>query len=157
MDTWNTEASEDAGIDEIDREIINILVDDARISYSDLGRKVGLSRPGAKERVLALQRKGIIERFTVEVPSKYIRKPLPVFFDISFEPSKLIEAAEHVARHSDIVTVYQMSARNSVHVHGFFANMEDVSRFVNGYLVEIDGLKEVSADFLLRRFKSDRV
>lgn len=158
MSAWTAEnRGDNSMIDDVDRKILNILGEDARTSYSDLAKEVGLSRPAIKERVDALQRKGIIERFTVEVPSKYIRKPLPVFFDIRFEPAHVLSAADKIADHPDIVTVYQMSARNSLHVHGFFANIEDVGTFVESFLVNIEGLTEVNTDFLLRRFKSDRV
>ncbi len=147
----------DDSLDATDRKILEYLNLNSRISYSELAPLVGLSRPGVTERVSSLQRRGVIERFTVVIPSDYIRKPLPAFFDIMFEPSKVKSAAEEIARHPDIVTVYQMSARNSLHVHGFFASINDVGEFVEGYLVDIEGMQEVKTDFLLRRFKSDRV
>ena len=37
------------GIDEKDNEIINILLNDARISYSAIGERIGLSRTAVKK------------------------------------------------------------------------------------------------------------
>lgn len=147
----------DRAIDATDRKILKILTDRGRISYSELASEVGLSRPGVTERVAVLQREGIIERFTIDVPFKYVRKQLPVFFDIRFEPSKVVAAGEKLSTHPDVVIVYQMSARNSLHVHGFFDSIEDVGDFVDQFLVNIPGLVEVNTDFLVKRFKSDRV
>ena len=48
------------GIDEKDNEIINLLLKDARMSYSDIGEKVGLSRTAVKNRVAVLEKNGII-------------------------------------------------------------------------------------------------
>lgn len=46
------------GIDEKDNEIINLLLKDARMSYSDIGEKVGLSRTAVKNRVAVLEKNG---------------------------------------------------------------------------------------------------
>ena len=43
------------GIDDIDRTIIKLLVDDARLSYSEIGKKVGLSRVAVKNRIKAIE------------------------------------------------------------------------------------------------------
>ena len=48
------------GIDKKDNEIINLLLKDARMTYSDIGEKVGLSRTAVKNRVALLEKKGII-------------------------------------------------------------------------------------------------
>jgi Lrp/AsnC family transcriptional regulator, leucine-responsive regulatory protein len=157
MKPVNDERDWDESLDAVDRRIIELFLENSRISYSDLAAEVGLSRPGVTERVASLQRRGVIERFTVDIPSDFIRKPLPAFFDIMFDPSSVKNAAETIAAHPDIVTFYQMSARNSLHVHGFFGSIEDVGRFVEEFLVKIEGMQQVSTDFLLRRFKSDRV
>lgn len=144
-------------LDEIDVRILRLLFEDGRMSYSELAKQVGISRPGVTERVAVLQRKGVIDKFTIEVPSMYVRKALPVFFDIRVSPERAVTAAQHVAEHRDIVTVYQMSSRGSLHVHGFFSDIGEVGRFVNEYLVQTPGVLEINTDFLLRRFKSERV
>ncbi|TIP31533.1 MAG: AsnC family transcriptional regulator, partial [Mesorhizobium sp.] len=45
-------------VDPIDRKILGVLVDDATISYAELGDRVGLSPPAAHERVKRLRRSG---------------------------------------------------------------------------------------------------
>ncbi len=143
-------------IDGVDRKIIEILIGNARISYSDLAKEVGLSRVRVKDRVVALQKKGIIEEFTIQVPARYLGKPLPVFFDIQVAPGYIEESAEKISKHNDIVIVYQMSGRNSLHTHGFFADIDEVSEFINNFLSSINGVKNIETEFLLRRFKAQR-
>lgn len=48
------------GIDEKDNEIINFLLMNARMSYSDIGEKIGLSRTAVKNRIATLEKNGII-------------------------------------------------------------------------------------------------
>ena len=51
------------GIDETDNRIINLLLEDGRMSYSDIAEKVGLSRTAVKARIAALERNGIIKGY----------------------------------------------------------------------------------------------
>ena len=55
-------------IDDIDLKLLELLIENSRISYAELARAVGLSRVGAKNRVNELKKKGIIEKFTILVP-----------------------------------------------------------------------------------------
>lgn len=143
-------------IDKTDRKIIDILIKDARVSYSQLAEEVGISRVRIKERVVELQNKGVIEKFTIQIPARFVGKPLPVFFNVGVRPKYIEKAALRITEHPDIVIVYQMSGPDALHIHGFFRDIEEVSHFVNGYLSEIDGITSVSAEFLLKRYKADR-
>ena len=101
-------------LDETDRKIIHYLSEDGRMSFSTLAKKVELSRVMVTRRVAELRKKGVIEKFTIIVPSKYIRKPLPVFFDIQCSPEHVTNAAEKLVAVEDIVIVNQMSGRNAL-------------------------------------------
>ncbi len=54
-------------LDDIAWMIIEILQDDARISYRELGQRVGLSAPAVTERVRRLERAGIITGYRAEI------------------------------------------------------------------------------------------
>ena len=52
------------GLDGLDREIVRLLIENARISYSDIGEEIGISRVAVKARIQALEQKGIIVGYT---------------------------------------------------------------------------------------------
>jgi DNA-binding Lrp family transcriptional regulator len=54
-------------MDSVDREIINILKNDARAGYIDIAKKIGLSEGAVRKRVKALNDTGIIRKFTIKV------------------------------------------------------------------------------------------
>ncbi|MDG4859451.1 Lrp/AsnC family transcriptional regulator [Streptomyces sp. T-3] len=54
-------------MDDIDRELLTLLQQDATQSYATLGKAVGLSAGAAHERVRKLRERGVIRRTTVEV------------------------------------------------------------------------------------------
>ena len=49
--------------DEIDRQIVGLLVEDARRSFNDIGDRVGLSAPAVKRRVDRLEEFGVIRGY----------------------------------------------------------------------------------------------
>ena len=55
---------EHPGVDQIDRQIIALLREDARRSFQDIGVHVSLSAPAVKRRVDRLRREGVIRGFT---------------------------------------------------------------------------------------------
>jgi len=58
---------EKRSMDDIDREILSLLVQDARTSFRDLGAAVGLSANAAADRVRRMRRDGVIAGFTAIV------------------------------------------------------------------------------------------
>ena len=54
-------------VDDFDRKLLGVLVEDATVSYAELGQRVGLSAPAVHERVKRLRRSGAIRRTSVLV------------------------------------------------------------------------------------------
>ncbi|QND53269.1 Lrp/AsnC family transcriptional regulator [Phyllobacterium sp. 628] len=69
-------------LDVIDRKILGVLVDDATVSYAELGDRVGLSPPAVHERVKRLRRSGCIRDTVALVDPKAVGKPLLAFVHV---------------------------------------------------------------------------
>ena len=55
------------GLDELDQKIVSLLIQNARMSYSEIGQQIGISRVAVKMRVQALEQKkrhyeGVLQR-----------------------------------------------------------------------------------------------
>ena len=48
------------GIDEVDNKILETIKDNARLTYKEIGEIVGISRVSVKNRMDAMQERGII-------------------------------------------------------------------------------------------------
>src|SRR5262245_10043247 len=84
-------------IDDIDRKILHELQEDARISYAELGRRVGLTTPAVIERVRKLEDRGIITGYRAEVDTAKVGLPITAFVRMSItgvDYSHIIEVAE---------------------------------------------------------------
>lgn len=60
-------------LDDTDRELLGLLLEDARRSYRDLSEAVGLSPPAVSDRIDRLRELGVIERFTVDLDRSVLR------------------------------------------------------------------------------------
>lgn len=54
-------------LDQIDHLILSLLHDNGRISYTDIGKEVGISRVAVQMRINAMIENGIIEKFTAVI------------------------------------------------------------------------------------------
>ncbi|WP_026476842.1 Lrp/AsnC family transcriptional regulator [Alkaliphilus transvaalensis] len=70
-------------MDEIDKKIIELLQENARISITELSKLINLSRPSIKERITKLTEKGIISKFTAHVPADKIGLNVSFMMEIS--------------------------------------------------------------------------
>ena len=68
------------GLDQTDQALLALLIENARLSYSELGEQVGLSRVSVKARVQAMEEKGIIEEYTTIINPQKISGAVSCFF-----------------------------------------------------------------------------
>ena len=91
------------GLDELDQKIIQLLVKNARMSYSDIGEKIGISRVAVKARIQALENKGIIEEYTTIINPQKISGAVSCYFEIETKPDYFKEVTD-ILNKSSIVT-----------------------------------------------------
>ncbi len=54
-------------LDEKDKRILEMLIEDSRRPYHEIGKEVELSESTVRKRVIRLQEDGVIEKFTIKV------------------------------------------------------------------------------------------
>lgn len=69
-------------LDDIDTKILQLLTDDGRMSFSDLGEKVSLSPNAARDRVRALVSRGVITGFHAHVDQGRVDRRLRALIDV---------------------------------------------------------------------------
>ena len=94
-------------MDAIDREIVRTVQHDARISYRDLGRAVGLSPNAAADRLRRLLRSGVLRILAVVDPGADVR--LRVLIDVQLRQDQSDDAFEAAIR--DLLALANALAR----------------------------------------------
>lgn len=105
------------GLDDTDREILRLLLADARRPFSDIADRVDLSAPAVSDRVERLREMGLIRRFTLDVDRSMLRSGVPVLVELTVQPDEHGVAAqlgetdgvEHVFETADGTVVCSMT------------------------------------------------
>ena len=85
-------------IDTIDWKILKELQENARITFAELGRRVGLTTPAVIERVRKLEDAKIITGYAAEIDTAKVGLPILAFVRMSIsgvDYSRIIEVAEN--------------------------------------------------------------
>ena len=86
-------------IDEIDWKILKELQINARISFAELGRRVGLTTPAVIERIRKLEDAKIITGYRAEIDTAKVGLPITAFIRMSItgvDYSHIIEVAGQI-------------------------------------------------------------
>ncbi len=141
-------------LDDIDRKLLELLTEDGRASYVDLGKKLNLSRVAVRERINQLREAGIIEKFTAVINSEKVGKTVSAFFEVDVEPMYFVEVAQKLADNPSVASIYQMTGPSTLHMHVLVEDFVKLENFTNNELYAFKGITRVASHILLRRFKS---
>src|SRR5699024_12811954 len=130
--------------DDIDKKLIEELIEDGRMSYVELAKKVGLSRVAVKDRIQNLIDKGVIEHFTVAINSEKFGKKVSAFFEVDVEPNQVLEVARNLADHPNVASIYQMTGPRTLHMHGLVEDCKKVETFSDNILYSVQAIARVN-------------
>lgn len=141
-------------INETDKKILKLLMENGRASYADIGKELNLSRNVVRDRVQQLIEKGVIEKFSVVINSEAVGQKVSAFFEVDCEPAYLVQVAEKLANNPSVASCYQMTGPSTLHMHVLVEDFASLESFINNELYGIEGISRVESHILLRRFKS---
>jgi Lrp/AsnC family leucine-responsive transcriptional regulator len=101
-------------VEEIDRQIMALLADDGRMSFTDLAKETGLSVSAVHQRVRRLQKRGVIKGFTALLDNEQIGLPLTAFVSIKpIDPAAPDDAPERLADVAAIEACHSVAGEES--------------------------------------------
>ena len=85
-------------LDDLDAQLLRLLVQDGRRSYTDLAKDTGLSTSAVHQRVRRLEQRGVITGYTARVAPGAVGLPLTAFVSITpIDPAAPDDAPERLA------------------------------------------------------------
>lgn len=141
------------GLDELDQKIVRLLIQNARMSYSEIGQQTGISRVAVKMRVQALEQKGVIEEYTTIINPQKISGAVSCYFEIETRPDALMEVAEILRQNDTITQIYRVTGRSRLHVHAVASSNEEMEALLYGTIDKLPGVLECTNNVILSRIK----
>ncbi|WP_085729125.1 Lrp/AsnC family transcriptional regulator [Pseudomonas sp. R37(2017)] len=136
-------------LDTKDREILEILSKEARIALKALAARIGLSRSATSERVINLERSGVIRGYRAdigEIDANVIRAILLV----SLKRTPAISLLDLLAQNSQVRRVSSVSGQLDLVIEVESRTIDDLNR-VRDAVASHESVEDITTAVVLRR------
>lgn len=139
-------------LDEIDQKIIRVLEKDARTSLRKISELVNVSLGTVSNRVKKMEKKGIIEGYSVILNPDHIGWELNVVIGLRIQKGRLIEIQEKIAKDSRVYGVYDVTGDFDSMILARAKNRKDLDDLSKNVL-SIDGVERSITHLVLNTVK----
>jgi DNA-binding Lrp family transcriptional regulator len=143
-------------IDELDHKILKILEEDGRISYRQLGKRLGIEESTARKRVIRLREKGVIERFTVEINEATLGRTITAFITVYPSLKHADRVIKEVVNFDEVVESYNLSGRCGIFLKAMFGDIKALNNFITK-IRNIGGITGIHTCISLETLKKPRI
>ncbi len=127
-------------LDDKDKEILNILQENCRVSYNELSDKVGLAASTIHNRVQKLQKDGVIKGFFAQVdPFKVGFKTLALM-GLSIDPLKIDSVAEKISSFDNVQLIAATTGDHDLVMQLIAKDEKELWKFINTKIKTIEGV-----------------
>ena len=137
----------------MDQKIIQLLIENARISYSDIGEKTGISRVAVKARIQALEKKGVIEEYTTIINPQKISGAVSCYFEIEVKPDELTQVTDILYKNDIVTQIYRVTGKDKLHVHAVASSSDEMEDLLHNVIDTLPGIISCSCNIILSRIK----
>ena len=136
-------------MDKIDHAILEIIKDNARMSYSEIGKAVGLSRVAVKKRMDAMEESGAIRGYRAVIDEEKVLEGIRYTIDIEVIPEHYREVVKVLRADRKLEEIYSTTGECRIHCIGRSANPTTMDAHVNYLFNHTKGIRKISWHILL--------
>lgn len=143
-------------LDEIDRNILRQLQDNARLSNAELAERVGLSPSPCWQRVKRLEDSGFIQGYVAILDHKQLGMPDTIIIEVTLErhDDEVIERfGRALTDLPEILEAYLTTGEYDYFIKVAINGTEGYERFLREKLYRIPGIRHTRSCFALRCLK----
>ncbi|HDJ51184.1 MAG TPA: Lrp/AsnC family transcriptional regulator [Thermoprotei archaeon] len=142
-------------LDDIDKKLINILQENADLTYAELGRKLGISPSTVYMRVRRLKERGIIKRVVAEVAPEILGYNLRSLIFLAVDIKKYNNIVKELLKMPQIKVIYDITGEWSFALEVLVKDHKELSELLDK-VGTIDGVQHTSTAVVLRVIKEER-
>jgi DNA-binding Lrp family transcriptional regulator len=141
-------------MDDLDRRILLAYLMDARLSYRELGHKLGVSTTTIQSRTSKLEKAGVIRGYSAIYDQEKIGFQLTAITEVSVAKGKLLELEREVAKMAQVLAVYDVTGLTDAIVIAKFKSREELSKFTKA-LLAMPFVERTNTHIVLTTVKED--
>ena len=118
-------------LDDIGRQILKALQENARISFSELGRRGGLSSHAVAERVHRMEEAGYIKEYRAVVNQEKLGFPITAFIRVTANVGKLKESDDMARTIPEVVEGHHLTGTDGFILKVVVASVGHLEQIIN--------------------------
>jgi Lrp/AsnC family transcriptional regulator, leucine-responsive regulatory protein len=123
------------GIDTVDRQILNELQHDARLTMAELGRRVGLSAPAVGERLQRLESDGVVRGHHADVDPRALGYSLSVVLRIRPAPREIPKVAKLAQDTPEVVECHRITGEDCFFMKAHVRDVEHLEELIDRFVI----------------------
>lgn len=140
-------------LDRIETALLGALEQDARLSYAELGERVGLSKSPCWSRVQELQRRGVITGYRAQIDPAAVGLALRAFVEVSID-SALHEAFEAaVNRNPAVIECYTTAGQADYVLHVLVPGINELDELLRTRISRLPGVQRLESTVCMKTIK----
>ena len=141
----------------LERDILNILTEDARITAKQIAAMLSVDEQQVKECIADMEREGVLVKYTAILNSEKAEDALvEALIEVKVTTKKkegFDGIAKQIAQFPEVKAVYLMSGAYDLAVFIQDKTLQQVSRFVSERISTFDGVLSTATHFILKKYK----
>jgi DNA-binding Lrp family transcriptional regulator len=134
-----------SGLDDTDRQILDLLQRDARMTNAAIGEVVGMTAPSVYDRVRKLEARGIIQRYTVMVDPAALGKTLTAFIRLTVSYDERHDTGmAAVSRDPDVLECYSVAGEDCFIIKTRVSDPSELQALINRIRAKVTILRSVT-------------
>ena len=141
-------------LEDIDLRILSLMQEDCRLSFNKIARKLGISVGTAFNHIKKLEKKGIINGYTVTLNPDKLGYNLTVIIMIQAEGNFLVDVETEISKSANTVAVYDITGDYDAVAIAKFRDRTSLNAFIKN-LLALPHIKRTVTHIALNVIKED--
>jgi Lrp/AsnC family leucine-responsive transcriptional regulator len=145
-------------LDKTDREILDIIQKNARITNAELASRIGMSPPPVLERVRKLEKRGYIKKYVALLDPARVGCGTIVFVSVSLaihQYKSISRFVEKILALPEVLECYHMTGEEDYLLKVCVSDIEEYEKFVLHRLTRIPGINKLKTSMVLSTVKHE--
>jgi len=142
-------------LDATDLKILQALQEDARQTYTNIGKSLGLAHSTVYDRIKRMENHGIIKKYTALVNSEKIgTRFITAIMTIYTDPKESEKVAEKISESPQVLEVYtSLSEELQIMAKVVAEDQESLHMFIANSIAPLPGVLRIRTSIVTKKFK----
>ena len=117
-------------IDDTDRKILNVLIDNSRLSLRQISQKTDVSVATAMQRIKKLEDEKVIKKYTTLIDYEKLGYDVEVLIEVRISKGRLFDMEKKLATQPNVFAVYDITGTSDAIILARFPSTRQMDNFL---------------------------